>query len=219
MDNYGSYNPQGAGAINSSNHNSQLMHSHNSGSTTGFHQLLDTVISYLEEGTMWHRRAASECRRFHCRGWGRWHEIEAKCDSKLSQKLYKKLGDIPTLKHLPSLDNKRIQEAESYKFRDASTVDEFIKQFADHHHVWIAREKVGIECLIAAIKMANEYDTELYKCLLGVKSEVENEIFRVECVLGAMWLTNWKDIRQVSQELHEYFECKYDGGQIDFNVG
>jgi hypothetical protein len=88
-----------------------------------------------------------------------------------------------------------------------------------HHKLWIEREKKFVACLCNTAKMANDYDTELYTVLLGLKKEVENEVFRVENMLGRMWLTDWSDIGVVSQILHEYFEFKYDGGIIDFNVG
>jgi hypothetical protein len=180
---------------------------------------LDEIITFLTEGELWHRRSASESRRFFVRGWGRWHDAEAECDSKSLQSLHKLIGDIPTIKHLPTTDSQIIISAQGYKFSETKLREDFINQFTQHHNDWISREKKLITCLNSTAKMANDYDTKLYKALLCLKEEVENEKFRVENMLGRMWLTGWSDIGYVSKVLHDYFEHEYKGGLIDFNVG
>ena len=131
-------------------------------------------------------RSASECRRFHVQGWGRWHDAEAGCDSKSLQSLSKLVGDIPTIRHLPNTDHGIIANAQNYKFADAQSPDEFIKHFPHHLKDWTSREKKLITCLTATAKMANDYDTALYKVsfVLKKKSRMkysELKICSVEC--------------------------------------
>jgi len=184
---------------------------------TQMKQVLDEIMTHLLDGEVWHRRSAAECRKWCVRGWGRWHDAEASCDDKYVAELTKMIGDIPTLHHTSNATVSH--DALTYEMPAANSPEEFLTNFKGHHDTWREREKRFIATLNKAIKMACEFDTALYQKLLCLKKEVENEAFRVQLVLGRMWLTKWADIGFVSQVLHEYFECKYDGGAIDFNIG
>lgn len=175
-------------------------------------QHLNTIATYFSEGAAWHRRAANECRKLHIRGWGRWHEAEALYDFKAHLELEKLVRD--NLQYAPVADVNYLVRA--YAF----TIDS-MEGFKAHHQSWIDRENLFTQALMAAIEDSRSINIEVYKCLCCIAEEVQNEAMRVAWVHESMAMTGWNphDLSVKSKWLHDYFECHYDGGKIDFNIG
>lgn len=174
---------------------------------------LNKISTYFSEGAIWHNRAANECRRFaHCRGWGRWHEAEAKEDFCSHQCFEKIVRD--NLKYSPIVDGNYIIGAYNYQIQDN-------EQFKNHHEQWVQRENLFIATLNSAIQESRTVNMELYKFLCCTVEEVQNEAMRVGWVYDSLLSTGWEhhDIRVVSKWLHDYFAIEYKGGKIDFNIG
>lgn len=173
---------------------------------------LDAISCYLWEGEAWHEKTANECRKIGVRGWGRWHEAEGCYDAKERYCLDKLIRD--KLNYAPHIDVDMIDKALNYSM--SSMAD-----FKGHHNIWIDREESFIKCLNKGIKLSSEFDMELYGKLCCLINEVQNEAMRVKMVMMRMDIGGWSghDIGICSMILHEYFECKYDGGAIDFNLG
>lgn len=174
---------------------------------------LDHIYTYLMEGQIWHERMANQCRKICIRGWGRWHEAEALGDICCSMKLNKIIMD--KLWYTPKLDVTKLDKPSKDTLSG-------IKDLNTHHKVWIEREEKLIHCLNYAIHEAREKDIELYKKLMCLQEEVQNEKMRVELIMGRLSLKpdDGHDIGVISKCLHEYFEHEYKQGEpIDFNVG
>lgn len=176
------------------------------------HELLDEITTYLWVGEAWHEKAANENRKIAIRGVARWHEAEGMCDAKERVCLEKLVRD--KLGYAPMVDMSMVDKAYKYTLNNP-------QEFKSHFTMWIDREKKFIECLNAAISMAGAVDMELYKKLCGMVDEVQNEAMRVKMVHDRLELAGWNghDIGVCSMILHKYFECEYDGGMIDFNLG
>jgi hypothetical protein len=175
---------------------------------------LNSILTCLTEGAEWHRRAGNECRKLHVRGWGRWHEAEAECDAKAAICLSKLCVDIPDINIVPSVHNAYIQKAQAYQIRD-------MIGFKEHHDTWVEREQAFINVLNEAIALSRDVDIKLYEYLCKLCKEVQNEKMRVEWTVGRLSLADWHghDLGVCSMVMHDYFEHKYDGGEIDFNIG
>lgn len=176
-------------------------------------QRLDEIATYLSEGEAWHRRTANELRKLpNRRGFARWHEAESECDQHFHLKLDKLIRD--NLKYSPAVDMSYVSRAETYSVGGA-------QGFKDHFAAWIARENVFLAAINSAITYAGQQDMELYQCLCALAKEVKNEALRAEWALLGLEDTQWSphDVRVVSKWLHDYFECNYQGGTIDFNIG
>lgn len=174
---------------------------------------LEKIATYLSEGEMWHRKTANELRKLpNKRGFARWHEEESGYDQRERLKLDKLIRD--NLKYAPVVDMAYVSKAEAYTIADAAG-------FKQHFTAWMAREKAFLEALNAAIPLAGREDMELYHRLCSLAKEVKNEATRAEWAFMGLEDTKWEphDVRVVSKWLHEYFEDKYDGGMIDFNIG
>ena len=177
-----------------------------------FHGLLNEIITCLWVGEAWHGKAANECRKIAIRGVGRWHEVESCYDMKARISLEKLLRD--KLEYAPMADMAEVDKAHRFTMNNA--VD-----FKSHFSAWVEREKKLIEILNFAIAKASAVDMELYKGLCCLVDEVQNETMRAKLVYERFELSNWSghDIGVCSMVLHKYFECEYDGGKIDFNIG
>lgn len=174
---------------------------------------LDKIATFLSEGEIWHRKSANELRKMpNKRGFARWHEAESDYDQKEHLKLDKLIRD--NLKYAPMVDMAYVAKAESYTIADKEA-------FKQHFKQWITREKVFLESINAAIALSGSADMQIYQCLCCLAKEVKNEAVRAEWGLESFVDTGWEghDIRVVSKWLHDYFEEKYSGGTIDFNIG
>lgn len=174
---------------------------------------LNEIGTYLSEGEIWHRKTANELRKLpNKRGFARWHEKESEYDQCEHLKLDKLIRDH--LRYAPMVDIAYVSKAESYTISDMAG-------FKQHFQAWIARETAFLASLNAAIEHARDVDIALYHCLCSLAKEVKNEEMRASWVYAGLEETQWSthDVRVVSRWLHSYFEEKYDGGTIDFNIG
>lgn len=174
---------------------------------------LNEIGTYLSEGEIWHRRTANELRKLpNKRGFARWHEAESEYDQCEHLKFDKLIRDH--LKYAPAIDTAYVSKAEMYTISDMAG-------FKQHFQSWIARETAFLASVNAAIEHARDADMELYHCLCSLAKEVKNEAMRAEWVYMGLEETQWSahDTRVVSKWLHDYFECEYKGGEIDFNIG
>lgn len=176
------------------------------------HDYLDKIASCLSCGEAWHRKVANENRKIGIRGFGQWHDAEAKCDQHSLACLQKLMQD--NLKYAPNIDSAHRTKAEHVTM-------EGISCFKEHFKLWKEREEVLLEALTAAIPLMRDENIQLYEELCELKKEVQNEIFRLECVYNNLEFAGWMghDISVKSKWLHDYFECDYSGGLIDFNIG
>lgn len=186
--------------------------------------VLNDINSFLMEGEAWHKRSAGELRKNFIRGWGRWHEAEACFDEKFGLEFSKLCGDIPNIKLIVSADLSIIQKANNYTIKDIVNLEteKFDPEpLKEHHKAWRAREQRFINALNYAISIAGSVNAELYKYLYCMLEEVQNEEQRVAMVQGRLCLAGYSghDIGICSMLIHKYFECDYDGGKIDFNIG
>lgn len=176
-------------------------------------QRLNEISTYLSEGEAWHRRCANELRKMpNKRGFARHHDAESECDSKTRLKLDKLMMD--NLKHSPTVDTAYVSRAESYAING-------LEGFKQHFKAWVDREGTFLKSITTAIDLVRAEDIEIYSCLCCLSKEVKNEKIRAEWLYMGLEDAGWSghDIRVVSKWLHDYFECKYDGGIIDYNIG
>ena len=173
---------------------------------------LDKIVSYLSCGEAWHRRVANECRKLGVRGMGRWHDAEAVGDQKILSALQKELRDY--LKHAPAIDSTTRAKSEEVTM-------EGLKCFQAHFNIWLDREKQLCHEVTLAIGHMREVNITIYRTLLDLKEEVQNEMFRLEHAFNSFQFAGWEghDITVKSKWIHDYFEKDYDGGCIDFNIG
>lgn len=178
-----------------------------------FNMLMSEISTYLWEGEAWHEKAANECRKLALRGFGRWHEAEGCYDAKERYCLDKLMRD--KLDMSPMVDIAKLDRALQYMMTGGAD------GLKAHFHMWMEREHAFIDTLNAAIKMSGEIDMEIYKKLCCLVDEVQNESMRVKMVEMRLAMAgyNGHDLGVTSMVLHKYFECEYDGGKIDFNLG
>jgi len=96
-----------------------------------------------------------------------------------------------------------------------------LRCFQAHFRLWAQRENELVHEITEAISPMRDINVAIYKALLELKEEVQNEIFRAEHAFNSFTLANWEghDITVKSKWIHDYFEKEYDGGCIDFNIG
>ena len=178
-------------------------------------QPINDVCSHLSVGVAWHKKVANECRKVElaiCRGWGRWHDAEADCDSKLLLCFTKIVGD--NLKHSPVVDTTALAKAHTYTIAD-------FEAFKKHHTDWAAREGRFIETLNMLRPLSADLSMQIYEEICCMLKEVQNEKMRAEWVYANCTMVGWEkhDVKVTSHWLHDYFEHCYKGGPIDFNIG
>lgn len=171
-----------------------------------FKDILNQIITFLDEGHIWHMNAGASCRLEGLRGWGQWHEAEAKCDSCKRLELTKLISDVPALQCVPSTNTQTVAAAHGYTFPDVKTPDDLKAAMKAHHEAWIEREKRFCSVIKDAIKLANTFDGNLYSTLLCLQKEVENEIFRVGIVARNLWVAGYEGhhLIVVSKWLHRF---------------
>lgn len=181
------------------------------GSEMSLWDLLDEICAYLWEGEAWHGKMANESRRMHVRGVGRWHEAEACDDYKSRVCIEKILCDKLHRYCTPDVDISSVYKME------LKNMDAFKKHFGE----WIQREERFIMVLSQALPLAATHDIELYKELMCLLDEVQNEKMRAQFFVDRVGMKDWDmhDLGVVSMEIHDYFENHYNGGKIDFNIG
>ena len=180
--------------------------------------LLDEIVTNLDKGAIWHRISANECGHRSVRGWQRWHAAESDDDHNAMLCLTKLVSDSPMLRHICKTNPQTAMAAHAYSDKMTMTPQEF----EQHHKQWAAKEREYWAIIVEAVHLARCFDVKVYKKLLCLQEEVENEIFNVEVkVCGRLGLSGWSghDIGIISEELHDYFEHHYTGGEIDFNIG
>ena len=173
-----------------------------------FTNLINSICSSLFEGEIWHERSGGECRKIAVRGWGRWHDHEAKGDMCSRMCIEKLLRD--KCDYSPTIDVGVATRAMSYSIPAVGSLKE-------HLTSWIAREEQFINTLNQAIKIAATVDIDIYKCLIDLTAEVQAEKMRVNLCVKRLDVGQWggHDISIVSMILHEFFE-KNDGDDLKY---
>ncbi|MCL2776052.1 MAG: hypothetical protein FWD71_22320 [Oscillospiraceae bacterium] len=174
---------------------------------------LDDIASYLYRGVHWHTKAANYSRENLIRGFGRWHDAEAKGDFCALQNLEKIAGD--KLGHIMTVDMAMVSKAESYVMPD-------INAFKAHFDIWERNEKEFIDCLNEAIELSRCIDIQIYQELICMAKEVQDEIMRACMAKNSLAFGGWSahDISMKSMIIHKYFETEHkDGGEININLG
>lgn len=167
-------------------------------------EIFDKITSALITASLWNLDSANDTRALGLRGWGRWHDEEARQDQEAVITLCKLVGDKLSYKPVITVD------------RTTYTV----KDIKSHHELWLT----NIEKLIVMVKQAIEEieynDMEVYNNLCEILDNAQKEHFRVKSVLRNLTLSGFdsKDVVMKSKWLHEYFD-DYKGGEIDFNIG
>ena len=176
-----------------------------------FTELLDDVCTDLLIGELWHGRAADQYRKIALRGFARWAECEAlgdaKCRIALSKLLIDKCG------YSPIIDVSNLHDSISFEYDNVSQLRKLLE-------TWMLREQDLAKRLTPVMKMASEYDIEIYRELMRLTDEVQQEAFRVKMVgmrlEGAQW--DLHDIYVVNKHLHDWFESNPDSKTLDFSV-
>lgn len=174
---------------------------------------LDDIITYLYAGAHWHLRAANFSRKNLVRGFGRWHDCEAKGDFCEIEKLEKIVQD--KLGYMPRVDMQVVSKAEAYTMPDMNA-------FKAHFDLWEHNESELIECLNHAIHKSRTVDIQIYKCLICLAEEVQDEKMRACMVRDSLAFGGWMphDISVKSMVIHKYFEHEHkDGEDININLG
>jgi hypothetical protein len=128
-------------------------------------------------------------------------------------KLEKIVGDKTG--YMPHVDMAIVAQAEAYEMRDADA-------FKAHFEVWRKRESELVDCLNRAIHAARTVDVQMYKELMCLADEVQNEIMRACMAKDSLAFGGWNphDISIKSMIIHKYFEEEHkDGGDININLG
>jgi len=171
---------------------------------------LDKIVSYLERGSHWHRQIANELRKpsLSLRGFGRWHECEAKGDYSSIVCIEKIVRD--KLNYDPKIDVSMIDQANNYM---VNSVEDFKASF----ELWISNEKALVECLNKAVNASRTVDIQLYKDLMCLTDEVQCEIMRAGMAKSRLDAANWgsHDLYICSMMLHKHFE---DSDSLDFTL-
>lgn len=177
------------------------------------YEYLDEIATYLYAGTHWHMRAANYSRKNLIRGFGRWHDCEAKGDFCALQKLEKVVND--KLGYMPHIDMEAVSKAEAYAMDDPNA-------FKMHFDIWEHNESELIECLNHAIHKSRAIDIQIYKELMCLEKEVQDEKMRARMAKDSLAFGGWNghDISVKSKWIHEYFEHEHkDGEDININLG
>jgi hypothetical protein len=180
---------------------------------SSFSKLLDEIATYLYAGVHWHMRAANYSRKNLIRGFGRWHDQEAKGDFCTLIKFEKVVSD--KLGHIPAVNMEMVDMAEAYVM--SSNQD-----FKAHFKTWENRERDFSDCLNEAIREARGVDIQIYNELICLQKEVQDEIMRARMARDSLDFGGWNphDISVKSKWIHEYFEHTHqDGGEININLG
>jgi hypothetical protein len=174
---------------------------------------LDHIWTYLYSGAHWHMKAANFSRMNMVRGLGRWHDCEAKGDFCTILRMGKIIND--KLGYMPMVDMQMVSKAESYTMPDANA-------FKAHFDIWENNEMELIRCINAAIDVSGKIDIQIYKELICLADEVQNEIMRVCMARDSFAFGGWNphDISVKSMLIHKYFEHEHkEGEDININLG
>lgn len=174
---------------------------------------LDDICTYLYCGMHWHIKAANASRKILVRGFGRWHDCEAKGDFCCLKKLKKIVQD--KLGYDPKVDMQMVSKAEAYTMNN-------LEDFKNHFRIWENNEMELIGCLNKAIHASRTIDIQIYKELMCLAKEVQDEKMRACMVKDSLAFGGWNthDISIKSMIIHKYFEHEHeDGGEININLG
>ncbi|MCL1859090.1 MAG: hypothetical protein FWF92_07630 [Oscillospiraceae bacterium] len=173
-------------------------------------ECLDHIVTYLENGSHWHRQMAGELRKpaLSLRGFSRWHECESKCDYCSIICIEKIARD--KLDYDPQIKVDGIERANSFMLNNAN-------DFKNSFNIWIKNEEELVECLNHAIEYARAVDIQMYKELMGLADEVQGEIMRASMAYHRLANGGFTghDLYVVSTLLHNHFE-KSDN--LDFTL-
>jgi hypothetical protein len=192
--------------------NPMQMNPHSDGKYELFEEL-DKIGTYLDAGCHWHLQAANASRKMLIRGFGRWHDCEAKGDFCELEKLKKVVQD--KLGHDIKIDMDIVTKAEAYTMNN-------MEDFKNHFKIWDNNESELIECLNHAIHESRTIDIQIYKCLMALEDEVQDEVMRARMAKDSLAFGGWNphDISVKSMLIHKYFEHEHkDGGDININLG
>lgn len=173
---------------------------------------LDAIHTHLVTGYLWHVKMGNDCRKVHVRGLGRWHQAEAMCDTKSDMCLLKLLQD--NIGYCPELLIEWVEKSQAFSIEN-------MEDFRQHFEMWCDREAKLIWHLDCAIDLMRGINIAIYKDLMCLQEEVQNEHMRVKWTYDNFAFDKWDahHILRSSKDIHEYFEHEYKGGIIDFNIG
>jgi hypothetical protein len=179
-----------------------------------FYHLMDEVVTGLATGEMWHEKAANEFRKIGVRGFGRWSDAESKGDYKSRVCLEKLLRDY--MDYSPMIDMAKVAESATMSMGGMQDLKKVLQY-------WYAQEMKYLEALNMAFPMAAQMNICIYKELVCLTEEVQNEAMRVKLCINRLDLAGWAghDIGVVSMILHEFFES-HEGDDlryINVNLG
>jgi len=173
-----------------------------------FLNMMDHIASDLVFGALWHEAAASESRRIALRGIARWNNCEALDDFKSFQCLNKLL--IDRCNYTPKIEI-QIPSVQWSSYKD-------LPQILQKWEVW---ETGFAGTITQAFALARDIDVEIYKFLMCLAGEVQNEASKVRIVDKRLAMVGYDahDVARCNQIMHHFFEHEAKGdGDIDFNI-
>ena len=172
-----------------------------------FFKQMDHICSELIKGELWHVAAANEFRKIALRGFARWNESEA-------------IGDLKSRMCIEKLLRDRLSYTPIISIENPSVLWTSYKDLPEILHKWVAREKDFAEYITSAIGMARDIDIAIYKELISLADEVQNEAMRIKLCGMRLELANFDghDIGRVNVIIHDYYDQSPECQKADFNI-
>jgi len=173
-----------------------------------FLKLADYIASDLCYGSMWHTAMSNEFRKIACRGLARFSEVEA-------------LGDFKSNLCFQKLLIDRCNYTPQIEFKIPSVQWSSYKDLPQILQKWEAWETEFAGTLTQAVEMARSIDINIYRLLIDLTAEVQNEAFRVKLCHDNFANSNWDwhHISRANIVLHDYYEKHGDCRKADWNIG
>jgi len=175
---------------------------------TDLHHELDKIMSYLSRGKMFHYNNSFGLRMLALRGFANLHDKESICDYKHMICIKKIAGD--KLEYCPHIDFNIAHEFKDFKI-------ESMNDFKNSFKVWEQSETELEKCITKALKCAAEEDIQLYKELICLADEVQQERMRADMIYKRCELGQWggHDLARISKDIHCHLESHDD---LDFTL-
>lgn len=171
---------------------------------TNFHKLCDKICSELSYGILWHSAAVLEFNKIALRGFARWNSREAEGDLKSKLCFEKLLCD--KLDFMPTITI----NAPKLHWESLKNLPEILKH-------WEQREYDFANEITQAMVAARDMDIAVYKCLMCLADEVQEEAFRLRLVMKRFENTDYyhHDVMRSSLDLHRHFS---DTDSLNFDI-
>jgi len=168
---------------------------------------INNIYDYMTRNKGWHYNQFG-LRSLGLRGFSRLHEMEAEQDLCSMIKLKKILED--RFNWRPTIDK---DEYGKYDTNKVGSMQEFKSSF----DVWKTNEEELVKCIVKAYGLASKEDVCLYKELICLADEVQDEIFRIDQIKSRLDLGQWNghDLARVSKDIHKHLE---EHKNLDFSL-